>query len=997
MVLGWLSETKLNTLNNSPKFQRFSNYIKEHKCFILGASFFPIVGLILISIWFRWGMIGYAENGLNFYFPGRQFDVFRYLWLQSFGTGLGAVAIISSTSYTSFMAFLNYIGFSPIAVEQILFFILVSMSGLSMYCLTFKLINEKNIQLPASLMAGFFYMLSPFAMVEIWKRFQVSLMFMAVLLPFVLLFYIRGLETKKSLPNALVMCILSLLFSGSFIHPAMIINFWLVIFSYLGFFVLLNIRKRPDILFSLKFTIIIFITWVLVNLWWIAPYLSFNSAISSALSQSVNLYTLQVLSSKIDVLSVSRLVWNASSTYSPQYLWGSIYHSIPFLIISLLIPLIVFSSLLTTKRNRYVTYFVLLAVTSLFLAKGSAPPLGEIFTWFFNNFSFLQVYRNPFEKLGVIIPLAYAFLFGVGLSKLYRIVRGKPSTFIRSSHRLHKLNRKIVAASMVGIVCVCVFVIYPWPMWTGDVFTDVAWINPWYYSHAKIPSYYYDANNWLSNQDGDFRMITLPMIATEGGIITTWEQPYAGGDPNYMLFNTTTISRGWYGSMSDPIVQPLCTNLLGSWLCNQNGWKIMNMLNVKYVVVHDDYNYSLMNIGLSSEELKSGLNTNLEPTDTSKVTSNETQIMDNGYFFGTNSKNGWASLWGINTNIEADMQDGVGRHGSIAMEGNSSDYLTIGNSFGLSYKIPARYGNWTGLSFLHFWIKSNVAGQLFVELYDNSGNLVRWVGSIDQQYAIFSSQINNWTRILIPLRYPSEIPNKQFNLSGVTQLNVALVNLHSNKQTELKISNLSIVEGKEVDLYYLNLTETFGDLHFYLNNKYSAGPEHIYATNNYLLADNLGELYKIIDTDFFKPDNTIVFLSDQNDMSELQKLPMKDFYKPNISFQEQNPTKYSVQINSSEPFFLVFSESYDDNWIASIDGQKICNEYHFVANGYANSWYINKTGTYTITLEFQTQNIFYVGIVASIVCTFFLCAIYALRNKINISKCFYYRHSASSL
>ena len=122
----------------------------------------------------------------------------------------------------------------------------------------------------------------------------------------------------------------------------------------------------------------------------------------------------------------------------------------------------------------------------------------------------------------------------------------------------------------------------------------------------------------------------------------------------------------------------------------------------------------------------------------------------------------------------------------------------------------------------------------------------------------------------------------------------------------------------------------------------------------------------------------------------LDKLIIKSFqdnanYPANttINFEEINPTKYIVHANASKPFFLVFSESYHEDWVAYIDGQQVPNEYHFTANDFANGWYINKTGVFTITLEFWPQNLFYASSAISVT-TLFLCILYVSKDKIKI-------------
>ena len=76
-----------------------------------------------------------------------------------------------------------------------------------------------------------------------------------------------------------------------------------------------------------------------------------------------------------------------------------------------------------------------------------------------------------------------------------------------------------------------------------------------------------------------------------------------------------------------------------------------------------------------------------------------------------------------------------------------------------------------------------------------------------------------------------------------------------------------------------------------------------------------------------------------------------------------------------------FSESYHKDWIAYVDGREV--ESHLMANGYANAWYINKTGTFEIILDFWPQKLFYIGSAISLT-TFILCVFYISKDKIKV-------------
>lgn len=93
-----------------------------------------------------------------------------------------------------------------------------------------------------------------------------------------------------------------------------------------------------------------------------------------------------------------------------------------------------------------------------------------------------------------------------------------------------------------------------------------------------------------------------------------------------------------------------------------------------------------------------------------------------------------------------------------------------------------------------------------------------------------------------------------------------------------------------------------------------------------------------------------------------------DTQPPQIKYDKINPTKYVLRIKADKPYVLIFSESYHPKWQAFIDGEKAEN--HFIANGFANGWYIERisdtAGEYEIILEFAPQRYFERGLIISI-------------------------------
>jgi hypothetical protein len=129
----------------------------------------------------------------------------------------------------------------------------------------------------------------------------------------------------------------------------------------------------------------------------------------------------------------------------------------------------------------------------------------------------------------------------------------------------------------------------------------------------------------------------------------------------------------------------------------------------------------------------------------------------------------------------------------------------------------------------------------------------------------------------------------------------------------------------------------------------------------------------------------------------------KSIQLPEITFTKINPTKYKVKVEeATDPYFLVFSETFNNNWKAYIqtsnfkpqafgniiaeyfDGEikegehrnilldrevfanvfkrPISKENHLLVNAFANTWYIDQPGSYEIILEFIPQRIYFLGL-----------------------------------
>lgn len=68
-----------------------------------------------------------------------------------------------------------------------------------------------------------------------------------------------------------------------------------------------------------------------------------------------------------------------------------------------------------------------------------------------------------------------------------------------------------------------------------------------------------------------------------------------------------------------------------------------------------------------------------------------------------------------------------------------------------------------------------------------------------------------------------------------------------------------------------------------------------------------------------------------------------------IEFEKTALNRFQVQVeNTTEPFILVLNHTYNNFWEARIDNQKVDD--HFLVNGFANGWLIEKIGDYKVDI-----------------------------------------------
>ena len=911
---------------------------------IVDCLIFLVVSVILTLIWFRGGsFIARGELGLCFYNYPRLLEGYSYIWIEPIATGMSYSQTLTTIPFFAFMTLFDSILHSYVFEQATVLFLLLFLTQFSMYCLTKTIIKNQMGRL-AGVIAGLFYLLNPYSMTCIWHRAAFGLWFILPIFPMVLCLYLKGLETGKTIRYALLINLVLFLFSIVFMNPAFLLIIIFICFSAVFPYLLQkqtnNLSRR--IYYVFKFSCITLILFFILNSWWILPSIITTSpTFVTGMPADYNIQTFIGVSQSYPLQNMLQLM------HGNNFLWQPVYSTAIFRLIGFSIPVFAFSALWFKRKNKFVLFFSILALLGIFVTKGTQPPLGtELTLWILKNVSILQVFRNPFEKLGVITSLSYAFLIGFTLSAMYLYLK----KLFKSRRFLHSIKASLLVIIMLVSLISGLFV---FPMWTGTVMSEEGGNLPWEWANVSwytdVPSYYKLADNWLSAQPEVFRVVGLPMSQTDT-VHYNWSSGFFGMNP-WNLFSKPTITTKTDLSFVNDITQSVEYQLSRS----DQVWKYLGLLNAKYICLHNDSAYpSAVTQAQSPENVAMLLTSNHLIPDFE----NQTQIT---------SCEDSATLWrsygvALATDIMLDnltfTEGGASIRASILTKAG-------GWEGGVAFD-PTQSLDLTGSSLITFNVKTDSlvnAQSVWFRTWDSQGNWRGWniIDTIVQ---------GEWSKVYIDLSKGGQTPVAP-NMSDINRISFGVISEETvSASVNLWIDDIQSISGKNVTgQEHLSYVTTFGELDFY-----KVDPEYfmprIYVADQFTVTSNVATLFETLDFTPIDPRNTVIFLNSQsfvNNMAFLRNLGNSELNKPDILFRQINPTKYEIQIqNATAPFFLVFASTYDDYWTANVNGHSISSSKHFVVNGYANAWYIEKSGSYQIVLEYEPQKLFTYGSIISI-------------------------------
>ena len=545
-----------------------------------------LLAALVSLVWFRDGCL---FAGTDLVFPSDRLNIFLETFTIWDSRSLGFVnprMLAWSFPNGAFLGISEVIGLSLEYAERLWFYLLFAFSGLSMYVLSSVVAKNKVKHYHAvGVIASLFYMFNPFLALGVSHWPYLWLTYAS--LPLMLGLFIKGLNEQHGLKYVLIINLVWLFLSASqFVNPKYAIIVWVPLLFYLAFHLIAN-REKTVFLYSCKFFLMLLTVWVLINFYWLLPNMPY---IFQSVSVTGDLYLAigrtrfaDFALNSASLPAAMRLVgsWFLDSGFRgyPYVYWAQLYNSTLFILIGYLIPAIAFFPIIF-KKNKNIVFFSLFLLGALVLMTGSQPPFGPLNSFLANIPFMLEVFNLPNILFGIYSVMAYAVLFGLGTIMLtYYVSKKLPR------HLPQKL-RSGLKYVFVGTVIFLVIGLYGFPLWTGAVAypgNDLLAS-----SNYQIPEYYPAASAWLSSDTDDFRLFPMP-YSKAGYVAYTWPPGgYQGPDLTESLLGKPLVA--------EPINSDLGVSIAHSIVSNStdNAAKLLAFMNVKYIILHNDVNWKLI-------------------------------------------------------------------------------------------------------------------------------------------------------------------------------------------------------------------------------------------------------------------------------------------------------------------------------------------------------------------------------------------------------------------
>ncbi len=567
--------------------------------------FFLLLTTLLIISWFRKGLLyGGGDIGLPIYDPKVLVQVSKYTWWPNQGTGFSYPATLSAYPFYLLFALMQNIGFSALVLQIFFFFMILFFA----FTGAFYFIRSISDDTKVAYIASIFYVFNSYAMMNVFHRFAHTGIIMFAFIPWTAFLIYKGVK-DNNLNFALILGLTSLITSYAFGTPAFLAMWWFFVLAFWLYASASYLKNGKHRIRPIIFIVIVILLWIGLNLRWLLPFINTASqALSTTTSPSGNVDSLRGVSRYFSIPYAIRGI--NSFFLTDQKDWGN-YFINPYIdFISFSAFSLVFVVIFSKKKPRLYKFFLPFYLLVIFISKGSEMPLGQLMVTAFSSLPVLGVFRNPFEKFGILLPLSIAYFTSFGFIYLL------------------KSGVKIIWKALCIILVVIYIFVYHWPIWSGNIFGGLG--NS---ALVRVPTSYSQASKWIQEHGGEHRRTLHLPLALGDGIQYKWNWGYNGLEPSALFFPGSSVSHLIGFDVVDDRFREIASAIkqrdknLFSYLLTKFG--------ISFIVLHNDVS-SYYFLGDSTDEIGNFLNS-FKSTDNGLVIINAEQIYDSLAIYTVNS------------------------------------------------------------------------------------------------------------------------------------------------------------------------------------------------------------------------------------------------------------------------------------------------------------------------------------------------------------------------
>ncbi len=576
--------------------------------------YFVLLGASLIPF-FLWTKGGHLVAGGDYFPPVFPLELIKssrfnpfYIWTDKFSAGMPAgLGVTKIFPYLSFWAIFDFLRFDISTIQRLWFTFIFFLSGLSMHYLYSILFKKKAASL-GGLVAGLFYMFNPY--VGLWRTYLSDAAILSyIFAPIIFAVYIKGVRSKKFFNRYLFLfSILTTLLITSASNPQIYLVAFLPILAYTVFCLIFGGSKSRKKL-VLFFLSCLFLS-LLINCWWVISFVS--SLFKFSLYRNISGKWVQETSGNTTFLNLFRFLgkWSFNEGfwmegklyyYYPQNAWYYLPH---FIIAGFLMSILAFAASLLKSHRRTVLFLSIMALGSLFLARGIRPPFVSLSELFYIDLRGFVLFREPFAKFIPLIALVYAPMVGLVVEKIWDFLL-----------RANQIAQKRVIAFFSVLTIVFLLVLNGISLISGDIFPEERGPAPGY--HIKVPPYWNSASKKISKINDDAKILLTPQNLSYS-VLYNWG--YMGVDRTPMFIRKPLIVTYFGSGPSGYFDLPSSTILINLVYREMNKGNIdtaldlLRFLNTRYILHRNDLNWAAL-IGVGEEaglpkRLKSLLDSN---------------------------------------------------------------------------------------------------------------------------------------------------------------------------------------------------------------------------------------------------------------------------------------------------------------------------------------------------------------------------------------------------